>query len=59
MKKKKFTIFCFCCCGCEQNEIHWVNARFPSEAVRKIPRRDDKNIIAVIRGHHKEARTRP
>jgi hypothetical protein len=59
VKKKKFTVFCFCCCGCDQNEIHWVEADYPSQAKRKIPNHENKNIIAVIRGCHKEARRKP
>jgi hypothetical protein len=53
--KKKYTVFCFCCCGCDQNEIHLVEARGPKAAI-KPKLFNDKRIIAVIKGHHQEAR---
>lgn len=52
---KPYTVICVCCCGCDQNEIHWIDARGPKAGLRRKLFRD-KRVVAVIAGHHKEAR---
>jgi len=56
MTERTFTVVAICCCGCEQNEIHILNAVTPVEAVRKVDNVKSKRVVAVLKGAHKEAR---
>jgi formate dehydrogenase assembly factor FdhD len=53
---KNFTVVCVCCCGCDQNEIHWVAARSADAAARK-KLFNDKRVVAVFAGLKREQRT--
>lgn len=56
MKLKTYTVVCVCCCGCDNNEIHWLEATSAEQAVKKLPKQNEKRIVAVFKGAQTEAR---
>lgn len=58
---KVFTVIAVCCCGCDQNEIHILEAKSAEAAAALVASNytsshGAKRILAVFKGAHYDAR---
>lgn len=48
----RFTIVAFCTCGCDETEVHWIEARSKKLALRRLKKR--LKPVAMFRGFRRD-----